>query len=64
MSNNTLQRFDSIEFAKNLPEATLENPRPDTFNDNVKELGVIPGFLSTVIFGERDDTFKPNPREQ
>tara|TARA_Y100001935_G_C17292234_1_gene504092 strand:+ start:1363 stop:1629 length:267 start_codon:yes stop_codon:yes gene_type:complete len=36
MSNNTLQRFDSIEFAKNLPEATLENPRPDTFNDNVK----------------------------
>ena len=35
-----------------------------TFNDNVKELGVIPGFLSTVIFGGRDDTFRPNPREQ
>ena len=35
-----------------------------TFTDNVKELGVIPGFLSTVIFGERDDTFRPNPREQ
>ena len=36
MSNNTLQRYDSIESAKNLPGATLENPRPDTFDDKVR----------------------------
>ena len=36
MSNNTLQRYDSIESAKNLPGATLENPRPDIFDNKVR----------------------------
>jgi len=35
-----------------------------TYTDNVKELGVIQGTLSSLIFGTAEDSFKPNPREQ
>jgi hypothetical protein len=35
-----------------------------TYTDNVKELGVIQGTLSSLIFGTAEDSFKPNPREK
>ena len=35
-----------------------------TYTDNVKELGVIKGTLSSLIFGTAEDAFKENPREQ
>ena len=35
-----------------------------TYTDNVKELGVIQGTLSSLIFGTAEDSFKPNPREE
>ena len=35
-----------------------------TYTDNVKEIGVIQGTLSSLIFGTAENAFKPNPREQ
>ena len=35
-----------------------------TYTDNVKELGVIKGTVSSLIFGTAEDAFKENPREQ
>ena len=48
----------------NLANMNVEFLFQQNFTDNVKDLGVIPGFLSTLIFGQPDDTFRPNPREQ
>jgi hypothetical protein len=47
-----------------LADMDIEFIFQQNFTDNVKDLGVIPGFLSTLIFGQPDDTFKRNPREQ
>ena len=35
-----------------------------THTDNVKELGVIQGSLSSLIFGTAENAFKKNPREE
>jgi len=35
-----------------------------TYTDNVKEIGVIQGTLSSLIFGTAENAFKPNPREE
>ena len=36
----------------------------DTFTDKVKDLGVIKGTLFQLIFGDIENTVKPNPRIQ
>ena len=64
---DTLIELENIQLKiimDSLAEMNVDFLFQQTFTDNVKELGVIPGFLGTIIFGEPDDTFRPNPREQ
>ena len=64
---DTLIKLENIQLkalVDALAEMNVEFLFQQNFTDNVKDLGVIPGFLSTVIFGQPDDTFRPNPREQ
>tara|TARA_R100001440_G_scaffold34318_1_gene53291 strand:- start:1566 stop:5738 length:4173 start_codon:yes stop_codon:yes gene_type:complete len=64
---DTLIELENIQLKlimDNLAQMDIDFLFQQTFTDNVKELGVIPGFLGTILFGEPDDTFRPNPREQ
>ena len=64
---DTLIELENIQLKiimDSLAEMNVDFLFQQTFTDNVKELGVIPGFLGTIIFGEPDDTFRPNPREK
>jgi len=46
-----------------LAEMEIEFIFDQTYTDNVKELGVIQGTLSSLIFGTAENAFKKNPRE-
>ena len=46
-----------------LAEMDIEFIFDQTFTDNVKELGVFQGTLSSLIFGTAENAFKKNPRE-
>ena len=59
MSNNTLHRYDSIESAKNLPGATLENPRPDIFGNNVRLK-----FKRKLVFKDPTENTKKKKRKK
>jgi len=64
---DTLIELENIQLkvlVDTLADMDIEFIFQQNFTDNVKDLGVIPGFLSTLIFGQPDDTFKRNPREQ
>jgi hypothetical protein len=52
------------EVMDSLASIDLEYIFDQTYTDNVKELGVIKGTLSSLIFGTAEDAFKENPREQ
>ena len=52
------------EVMDSLASMDIEYIFDQTYTDNVKELGVIKGTLSSLIFGTAEDSFKPNPREQ
>ena len=47
-----------------LAEMDIEYIFDQTHTDNVKELGVIQGSLSSLIFGTAENAFKKNPREE
>ena len=48
---------------RNLASMDVEYIFDQTYTDNVKELGVIKGTLSSLIFGTAENAFKKNPRE-
>jgi hypothetical protein len=52
------------EVMDSLASMDIEYIFDQTYTDNVKELGVIKGTLSSLIFGTAEDAFKENPREQ
>ena len=60
-------RQEELQKQEQAQEATTPTEKaPEDYNlgDNVKELGVIKGTLSSLIFGTAEDAFKENPREQ
>jgi hypothetical protein len=59
VENNMLK-----EVMDSLASMDIEYIFDQTFTDNVKDIGVIQGTLSSLIFGTAEDSFKPNPREQ
>jgi trans-2-enoyl-CoA reductase len=59
VENNMLK-----EVMDSLVNMDIEYIFDQTYTDNVKELGVIKGTLSSLIFGTAEDAFKENPREQ
>jgi hypothetical protein len=59
VENNMLK-----EIMDSLAGMDIEYIFDQTYTDNVKELGVIKGTLSSLIFGTAEDAFKENPREQ
>ena len=59
VENNLLK-----EIMDSLAGMDIEYIFDQTYTDNVKELGVIKGTLSSLIFSTAEDAFKENPREQ
>ena len=59
VENNMLK-----EVMDSLANIDIEYIFDQTYEDNVKDLGVIKGTLSSLIFGTAEDSLKPNPREQ
>ena len=52
------------EVIDTLSEMDLEYVFNQTYTDNIKDLGIIKGTLSTLIFGTAEDTVKQNPKEK
>ena len=59
MENNMLK-----EVIDTLANMDLEYVFNQTYTDNVKDLGIIKGTLSSLIFGTAEDTVKQNPKEK
>ena len=68
------QQIDNIISIENMYlKATIDNLASideldfifdQTVGDNIKDLGVIPGLFSTLLGGNAEDAFKPNPLER
>ena len=64
---DNLIRFENIQLKQiidGLASTNIEYIFDQSYTDNVKDLGVIPGILSSLIFGTAEDAYRPNPREE
>ena len=64
---DNLIRLENIQLKQiidGLASTNIEYIFDQSYTDNVKDLGVIPGILSSLIFGTAEDAYRPNPREE